>query len=211
MFTRSGVGIAFHTMNYATKFTDQAINNRYRWCAIRNEHHLLLHRASADGLPQYAEGFDYVPCWGCAEVQIEKGFKEEINERISWCCMLMLKKKKKDFTFTSAVNVTSTHHRSVALDSELNLYLVAAFVFMHISVTFMCNWAIIDSSHIFTAHTQWVDLKGSCNENRLEEIDHGAWSFSNEKQSLNYASMQASKQASKGIIIWKGKWMNLSF
>jgi hypothetical protein len=51
------VVVAFHTMNYPTKLTDQAINNRYRWCAIRNEHHLLLHGASADGSPWYAEGF----------------------------------------------------------------------------------------------------------------------------------------------------------
>jgi hypothetical protein len=39
-----------------------------------------------------------------------------------------------------------------------------------------------------------VDLKGSCNENRLE--DHGAWSFSNEKQSLNYYCMQQARASS---------------
>jgi hypothetical protein len=30
MFTTSGVVVAFYTMNYAAKLTDQAINNRYR-------------------------------------------------------------------------------------------------------------------------------------------------------------------------------------
>jgi hypothetical protein len=91
---------------------------------------------------------------------------------------------------------------------SLNLYLVAAFVLMHISVTFMCKWAIIDFHHIITAHTQWVDLKGSCNENRPEDVDHGAWSFSNEKQSLNYYCMQQARASSFEKV---SKWMNLSF
>jgi hypothetical protein len=41
-----------------------------------------------------------------------------------------------------------------------------------------------------------VDLKGSCNKNRREEVDHGAWSFSNEKQSLNYYCMQQRRASS---------------
>lgn len=209
MFTRSGVGVAFHTMNYATKLTNQAINNRYRWCAVKNEHHQILHRASADGSSQYAEGF-----WLGAMLRMCRGSnrkrllrKKSMREFLAAACWCSRRKIK-----TSPSPLLSMWFPHIAyllyLILSLNLYLVAAFVLMHISVTFICKWAIIDFHHIITAHTQWVDLKGSCNENRPEEVDHGAWSFSNEKQSLNYYCMQQPRASSFEKV---SKWMNLSF